>query len=159
MDDYVTKPIKPKELFAAIDRVCSSGENEGDDPEMSLLEDAQKLGERSDLNLEQTLELLDGDADALKQLVDIFFADLGAKLQALKAAASDGDCATLMSVAHTFKGSVGVFNAGPSLEAAAAVEHAARDNNIEAARAALPAMLDTINRLATALRKMAFTKR
>ena len=159
MDDYVTKPIKPKELFAAIDRVCSSGENEGDDPEMSLLEDAQKLGERSDLNLEQTLELLDGDADALKQLVDIFFADLGAKLQALKAAASDGDCATLMSVAHTFKGSVGVFNAGPSLEAAAAVEHAARDNNIEAARAALPAMLDAINRLATALRKMAFTKR
>ena len=49
MDDYVTKPIKPKELFAAIDRVCSSGENEGDDPEMSLLEDAQKLGERSEI--------------------------------------------------------------------------------------------------------------
>ncbi|MCB1960341.1 MAG: response regulator [Rhodocyclaceae bacterium] len=156
MDDYVTKPIKPKELFAAIERVCRINVGDDDGPEVGLLEEASKVGERSDLDLDQTLELLDGDTDALKQLVEIFFADLSGNLNTLKASAAQGDCATLMATAHRLKGSVGVFNAGPALDAASAVEQAAKANDIDAARKALPTMLDTLNRLATALRKVAF---
>ena len=72
--------------------------------------------------------------------------------------ASANDCATLAALAHSVKGSVGVFNATPSLAAAEAVEQAARNDNIEAAREALPGLLDTLNRLANALRQTAFSR-
>ena len=51
-----------------------------------------------------------------------------------------------------------MFNATPSLAAAEAVEQAARNDNIEAARDALPGLLDTLNRLANALRQTAFSR-
>lgn len=158
MDDYVTKPITPRELFAAIDRVCGEASAQADDAESSLLEGMHSIGQSSTLDLNQTLELLDGDEDALKQLVKIFFNDFGANLQKLKSAAADNDCKTLAALAHSVKGSVGVFNAAPALAAADAVEQAARHDNIEAAREALPGLLDTLNRLATALRQTAFSR-
>ena len=158
MDDYVTKPITPRELFAAIDRVCGEARAAPYDAENSLLEDMKAMGETSALDLSRTLELLDGDQDALEQLVGIFFKDFGSNLQKLKSAASANDCATLAALAHSVKGSVGVFNATPSLAAAEAVEQAARNDNIEAARDALPGLLDTLNRLANALRQTAFSR-
>jgi protein-histidine pros-kinase len=105
------------------------------------------------MDLDQTRQLLDGDEDALKQLVDIFFADFPSSLQKLKASAGAGDLTALAAIAHTVKGSVGVFGATPSLEAAEAVEHAAREGSIERAREALPGLLDALNQLGNALRR------
>ena len=152
MDDYVTKPIKPRELFAAIRRVCGAiDESELSLPESSLLEASLRGGDV--LDLDQTLDLLDGDEDALKQLVELFFADLGKHLQSLKTAASAGDCTQLAATAHTLKGSTGVFNAVPATEAAERVEVAARSGDIATARAQLQALLDALSALASALRK------
>ncbi len=154
MDDYVAKPIKPRELFAAIARVRDSVDaSEMSSPESSLLEDFSRIGEPAVMDLAQTLELLDGDDHALKQLVDLFFADFGKNLQTLKAASSDGDCDLLAKTAHTIKGSVGVFNATPALVAAEHVEQAARKRDIDHVRSSLPGLLDALNSLATALRK------
>ncbi|WP_230968972.1 response regulator [Nitrogeniibacter aestuarii] len=155
MDDYVSKPISPRELFAAIERVTQPINGRGyDDPEDSLLEDFGRFSEMGTvLNLNDTLELLDGDEFALKQLIDLFFADLGKHLQTLKTSAAEGTLDQLASVAHTVKGSVGVFNAAPAAEAAQAVEHAARKGDLERARSHLPALLDALNSLATELRK------
>jgi len=154
MDDYVTKPIKPRELFAAIKRVCGAiDESEVSLPESSLLEDSLRGADMTVLDLDQTLELLDGDRDALKQLVDLFFADLGKHLQTLKSASSDGDCVKLAATAHTLKGSTGVFNAAPATDAAERVEVAARRGDVATARAELQGLLDALSALASALRK------
>ena len=155
MDDYVAKPIKPRELFAAIARM-TRGEDEHlySDPESSLLEDvARSFGERTVMDIDQTLELLDGDQDALKQLVDLFFADFTRNLQSLKGAAAAGNGDELAASAHAIKGAAGVFNAFPAVDAAQCVESAARAGDLDGARAALPSLLDALNQLATALRK------
>ncbi|KAA3655126.1 MAG: response regulator [Proteobacteria bacterium] len=153
MDDYVTKPIKPADLFAAIARTTGDGGLDPVDPDMSLLEMATRSGGLSVMDLDQTRQLLDGDEAALRQLVDIFFADFSGSLQKLKTSAGAGDLAALAAIAHTVKGSVGVFNATPSLEAAATVEHAAREGDLDGARKALPALLDALNELGNALRR------
>ena len=153
MDDYVTKPIKPADLFAAIARVSGDADLETIDPDLSLLEMSTRSSGVSVMDLDQTRQLLDGDEAALKQLVDIFFADFGSSLQKLKASAGAGDLPALAAIAHTVKGSVGVFGATPSLEAAEAVEHAAREGSIERAREALPGLLDALNQLGSALRR------
>ena len=158
MDDCVTKPIKPADLFAAIARAVGDEASAAADPDWSLLEMATRSSGARVLDLDQTRQLLDGDEDALKQLVDLFFADFSGSLQRLKSAAGAGDLPALAAVAHTVKGSVGVFNAEPSLEAAAAVEHAARDGDLEAARRALPALLDALNKLGNALRQSVLTR-
>ena len=153
MDDYVTKPIKPADLFAAIARTTGDGGLDAVDPDMSLLDMATRSDGRNVMDLDQTRQLLDGDDAALRQLVDIFFNDFSASLQKLKTSAGAGDLSALAAIAHTVKGSVGVFNAMPSLDAAAAVEHAAREGDLDGARKALPALLDALNELGSALRR------
>jgi protein-histidine pros-kinase len=154
MDDYVTKPIKPRELFAAIRRVWGAADaHEMSNPEASLLEGCGLESDRMVMDLAQTLDLLDGDEQALRQLVDLFFADLGRHMQALRSSASAGECAQLAAAAHTVKGSAGVFNATPAVTAAQHVEQAARHGDLATARGALPGLLDALNELATALRK------
>ncbi|QID18159.1 response regulator [Nitrogeniibacter mangrovi] len=153
MDEYVSKPIKPRELFAAIGRVTSLNHMDQSEPESSLLEEMGGAADLVVMDLEQTLELLDGDRDALQQLVDLFFSDLTTHLQVLKSAATAGDAERLASTAHTIKGSAGVFNAFPALEAAQRVERAARAGDMDGARTALQGLLDALNQLATALRK------
>ncbi|MBT0960750.1 response regulator [Denitromonas iodatirespirans] len=153
MDDYVTKPIKPADLFAAIARAGGDDASAAADPDWSLLEMATRSGGTSVLDLDQTRQLLDGDEEALEKLVDLFFADFAGSLQKLKSSAGSGDLAALAAIAHTVKGSVGVFNAMAALDAAAAVEHAAREGKLEAARLALPTLLDALNKLGNALRQ------
>lgn len=159
MDDYVTKPISPRELFAAIGRVTKSLESQDfSDAESSLLEDVGRFSASSSvLNLDETLELLDGDHQAVKQLVDLFFLDLGKHLNNLKSQAAAGDFDALAATAHTIKGSAGVFNATPVVMSAQALETAARKGDLEGGRKVLPELLEALNRLATALRKHCVT--
>jgi len=153
MDDYVTKPIKPFELFDAIKRACGAMDaSELYMPEACLLEGSIPGVDSSVLDLDQTLELLDGDEDALKQLVELFFADLPKNLQMLKTAASAGDCTQLAATAHTLKGSTGIFNAAQATAAAERVEVAARGGDAATARMEAQGLLDALGVLSTALR-------
>ncbi|MEC5396446.1 PAS domain-containing hybrid sensor histidine kinase/response regulator [Uliginosibacterium sp. H1] len=150
MDDYVSKPIQPQELFAAIERVTrrfQATDFEGNIANWT--EEAQQAavvqGEVADLS--QTMALLDGDRDALVNLIGIFLADYPKNVQQLESSAAKGDMKSLGAVAHSLKSSVGVFGASVAADAAQKVEHAARRGEAVTATLGVPVLLAELQRL------------
>ncbi|WP_088179389.1 response regulator [Zoogloea sp. LCSB751] len=152
MDDYIAKPIKPAELFAVIERVmgaAGTGEQEGDGGGGCI-----DLGAGSDVaDLAATLELLDGDDTALQQLIALFFNDLERNRKSLEQAQRSDDFASIRNLAHSIKGSAGVFNAEAVVSAAQRLELAGKNEDGAAVRRELPELLGALGGLAGVLRK------
>ena len=153
MDDYIAKPIKPAELRTVIERIVG---------DMGVVEVEEKEAEEGCMDfeadegaadLDATRELLDGDEGALQQLIGLFFADLERNRKALEQAQRAGDFTTIRNLAHTIKGSAGVFNAENVMAAARRLETLARDSDAAGVRRELPVLLAEQGKLAGVLRK------
>ena len=154
MDDYVSKPVHPDELFAAIERVTNRLESTDFEGNVVELTDDGESGESGVLvvDLEQTRGLLDGDEESLCSLISIFLTDYGKNVTKLEQAVRNQDMRTLCSVAHSMKSSAGVFGASIAAEAAQRVESAARKGETETAIAGVPGFLSELARVANYLR-------
>jgi two-component system sensor histidine kinase/response regulator len=154
MDDYVSKPIQPADLFGAIERVTKrfeSTEFEGDINDFGSAEAAiDPAGGVADLS--QTLALLDGDEASVHSLISIFLSDYSRNCSKLEEAAARQDARTLYTVAHSLKSSVGVFGAVIAAEAAQRVEGAGRRGDAAAAVQSLPDLLAELAKVANYLR-------
>jgi len=153
MDDYVAKPVRPRELLAAIERARARGARYGEDSGAGHLTLLEAAGGAAVDDLAQTRELLDGDEEAVQQLLQIFFRDLGATLEDLRRAGAERNLTRLAVAAHAVKGAVGVFFAGRAAEAAAEVERRARAGEPAAAGEPLTRLLAEMGTLASVLRK------
>ncbi len=150
MDDYVAKPIKPAELFAAIERACGTiSDVDQDGGDRTLLDEA---ADGDVIDLSHTRDLLDGDEFAVTQLVKVFFADFGRNLQGLQRAGAERNLDQLALISHALKGSLGVFGAARATAAAQRVEHSAREGDAGMAVRWLSPLLAELNRVASALR-------
>jgi len=154
MDDYVSKPVHPDELFAAIERVTNRLESTDFEGNVVELTDDGESGESGVLvvDLEQTRGLLDGDEESLCSLISIFLTDYGKNVTKVEQAVRNQDMRTLCSVAHSMKSSAGVFGASIAAEAAQRVESAARKGETETAIAGVPGFLSELARVANYLR-------
>jgi two-component system, sensor histidine kinase and response regulator len=153
MDDFISKPVRRAELMAVIGRAMKHTREYDDEPEaLMLLDGSDGLGE-TDIDLDQTRALLDGDLDAVQQLLQMYFRDIGTTFAELRKARDQGDLAALAQLAHTIKGTVGVFFASRVADAARTVEVLARADNAEAAGEPLAALLVELNRLSQILRQ------
>lgn len=153
MDDYVSKPIQPAELFAAIDRVVRRFEaTDFDGSSTVFCDEFDNEASITIADLSQTRSLLEGDESALQTLIGIYLGDLAKTCAQLQGAASKGDAKTLGAVAHSVKSSVGVFGASHAADAALKVEMAGRRGEVEAAIQAVPALVVELNRLGDYLR-------
>ncbi|MBR0566315.1 response regulator [Azoarcus sp. L1K30] len=151
MDDYVSKPIKPADLIAAIQRVTGAAAQGEAQDDTSLLEPGGG-GASEVADLTETRALFDGDEEIVQQLLAVFFRDLGGTLSDLRGAGARGDVERLGALAHSIKGSVGLFGAKRATAAAKAVEQAAKSSDPAASGALLETLLREMNALATALR-------
>jgi HPt (histidine-containing phosphotransfer) domain-containing protein len=102
----------------------------------SPAENAMSSSEMLDLN--HILEVVGGDADLLKELLDAFLVEAPEQLAAVRQALQAGDAPTLRRAAHTLKGSARYFGARPVVEAAYQVElisaAATKGETLDAAR-------------------------
>jgi len=158
MDDYVSKPVQPAELYAAIERVTQRAEHAdtgtGGVVELMNLDGNEISAEGSPLvvDLQQTLDILDGDADALYSLIGIFLADYGKNVAQLEKARQQKDLAALSAVAHSLKSSSAIFGAPSVAETAQLLEHAARRGEAEEALGLVPRFLSELGELSARLR-------
>ena len=158
MDDYVTKPIQPSALFGAIHRVCSRHDEMvaslDEVADATLLEPAGSPAQSDEVaNLAHTRALLGGDEEAVGQLLQLFFRDLGANIAALRSAGEVCDQRRLYELAHAMKGSVGIFGAGRAEKAARRLEEVSRDGDGSGCADALSALIREMNLLANNLRQ------
>jgi PAS domain S-box-containing protein len=154
MDGYVSKPIRADELFAALEAaVPPAAEGE---PAAAPAPPAPPPPPETEPVFDEAAALarVDGDRDLLKTLVELFFETCPEQLTQLRAAVAAGDAATVRRLAHTIKGAVGTFGAGPAVEAAARLETMAREGTLggaEEARAALDAAVERLKPALAAL--------
>ena len=136
MDGYVTKPLRPTELFEVITRLTASAAYP---PAMPTPEEEQDILDRKTL-----WERVAGDADLLREIVELFLADCPERLMELHEALMHQDCTALGRAAHRLKGALGNISANNALAAVRRVETSARAGDVHAATEALARLEDEL---------------
>jgi HPt (histidine-containing phosphotransfer) domain-containing protein len=128
MDGYISKPIDPATLFAAVeheDGATAEASNAAPAP-VSLPVDREALMNR-----------VGGDKQLFKEIVELFLLDCPIRLTAIQAAVARGDSEAVRLAAHAMKGSASNLSATALTSAARTLERLGAERRIEAAPAAL----------------------
>jgi len=92
------------------------------------------------LNLSEAMENMDGDAELLAEIVEIFVETAPQQFDALAAAIAAGDVADVAIKAHGMKGGASNFCAGKFVGSALKLEQLAKSGTLEGAEDLLAAM-------------------
>ena len=140
MDGYVAKPIRPETLFKAIAEVVPQG------PERAASRTpAEVFDER------EVLALLSQDHTLMLELVSLFLLDSPRRMTEIRAALERKDWKSLRLAAHSLKASAQVLCGRRTASAALALEQAAAQHDLEAAKAGLEALAPELLRLQAVL--------
>ena len=165
MDDYVSKPINPGLLKAALARwkpekvplipsvpglapVQAATVSIPDDTQPDTIP-APAIAPL--LDLEEALSRVDGDRAFLNEMAEIFLNEYPHFLAQIQTAIANENCEVLTYAAHTLKGSVGNFVDPDSVEAAQTLERIGRQGDLSEAPLALARLEAALNRLTPAL--------
>jgi PAS domain S-box-containing protein len=140
MDAYVTKPLRPQELYQVV---------EGLSPAASSA--SAPAAAPAPLDLALALERVDGDLELLKELASLFLDECPRLMAGIREAISQRNDLRLQQEAHTLRGSVGNFGAQEALEAARRLETVGRGQDWDHAEEAWAALEQAIGRLEPAL--------
>jgi CheY-like chemotaxis protein len=132
MNDHVTKPIDPDELFSALMRWISHGEREapGDEgPEISRKETETLPDELPGISIESGLKRVGGNKKLYRKLLGQFRASQEDATEKIRAALQGGDVETATRLAHTAKGVSGNLGAESLFDVSAALEKAIKERD------------------------------
>ena len=149
MDDYVSKPVRPHELFAAIEQqICRSPRTEPSGNGNA----APGHSEHDLLDWEAALLRLNGDEDLLRDLAEVFLEEYPKCLAAIHEGLAAQEWPNVRRAAHTLKGSLGHFMAKSSGAAALQVEQLAAGDDRDALPSAIQTLEAELERIAPVLR-------
>jgi CheY-like chemotaxis protein len=123
MDGYLSKPIRPAELYEGIAQFCG---------ESSPLEPAKVLPSEPDdfsINVDALLDLTGGNRQLISDLATMFASESVLMVEQIHVAIANGDNKALESVAHALKGSAGTLTGHAAALAAAELEALGRTLN------------------------------
>ena len=150
MDAYVSKPLRPDELFSTIDSLfatvsATSAVDVSSPPsgESTPLLDAATL-----------LAGFGGNASLLGEVAGVFLADTPALVATMWAAARAGDGAELAAAAHSIKGAVGLFSEGEAFDSARHLEQIARRGELSEVDAACTEVDSAVSQLMVDVRAL-----
>ncbi|MCL4692596.1 MAG: response regulator [Candidatus Hydrogenedentes bacterium] len=133
MDDYLAKPLQPRELAEMIERYVGDGTTVPEIPK----ERPGKGSRKPVFNRRALLARLDNDTELFDELVQVFLADCDAQFGRMRSALSQRDATSLSRLAHTLKGSALNVEAGDIADSARTLEASAAKQDWELVDAAL----------------------
>ena len=146
MDDYISKPVKQKDLRAVLEKWRRAAGNRSHlkqnsellQPQSTQVTETKTTPPLDPLSLANLYEIAEGDASFLKELFETFISDASENIGLMRQAVDEEDASGLQKTAHTLKGSsssVGaqvmadickrlesIGDSGASLEATALIE-------------------------------------
>jgi two-component system sensor histidine kinase/response regulator len=143
MDEYVSKPIRPEELFKAIDAAVSR------QPRKERIASAASSWEV--LDKRDLLALVGGDFEAVRELARLFLEDGPRRLAVIQAALEANDQRAVCGAAHAMRGSASSICGRRTADAALRLEEAAEAGDPFAARGALAVLAGEVAELQGAL--------
>jgi PAS domain S-box-containing protein len=125
MDDYVSKPVRPEALAAALANVVPSDD--------SAAAEAAGDGDAVDPAALQQLRATAGDDEFVRELIATFLGEAPALLAALREAVAAGDAEAARRAAHTLKANAMTFGITGLAHAARELESAANESALDGA--------------------------
>jgi PAS domain S-box-containing protein len=156
MDDYLSKPIRRRELFAAIERALAVREQESgvrsQESATYLSSDTCGLTPEANGPLDAATLLMACDADPvlLDQMIAVFRTDAPGHLDRLDAALREGNAAELREAAHKLRGLVSAFSLAAA-KAAGLLEQAGAAGQLDGMAGVFAALSGMIGELSTQL--------
>ncbi|MGB7347422.1 MAG: response regulator [Pirellulaceae bacterium] len=168
MDDFLTKPIRPKILqetlakYASGTVVQSSSQSEtvlvqpvvddGNASDDHIIDEEDVFPMASDVaDLKTASFHISGGREGLKRLASIFVKECSTLLETMDQCVQTSDAKTLQRAAHTMKGSADLFNAKRVVNVATEMESRAKAGEIAAAIEVLPELREEAGKLAQVL--------
>jgi len=139
MDGYISKPIRPPEMFRTIEDLNLRAETPSSPPDDSLLD------------RREVLYRFDDDLQLLREAVEDFLDQCPTRLSGLREALACGDCSTVTRLAHALKGSAGNFAAHHAVDAAQKLETIGREGDVARGIEAFTELEAALERLKPAL--------
>lgn len=128
MDGYVAKPVRPQELYRTITSLVT-----GDAPVVPPPQQSNESTSR--LDWDAALESTDGDAQLLKDVVEVFLTQRDDLLRDIERGVQSCDATLLSRPVHTMRGALANFGAARALELAERIREQVMQNDSEAAQA------------------------
>jgi two-component system sensor histidine kinase/response regulator len=116
MDDYVCKPINPRAMFEAIERMIPTV------AASEIVASEPAISEDKVFDIEAALARIDGDRELLIEVAGLFRRDCPKIVEDIRSAITRCDTRTLEREAHKLKGSVGALCAQPAFAVAQQLE-------------------------------------
>ncbi len=140
MDDYVSKPVNPPDLAAAIerwlDRLHKAPTADPTASAMSVPANAlPPVSDQADFNRVDLLERLSGDEELAMEVVSSFITEMQGQLAALGKALAGADVGEAQRLAHSMKGASGSVACSRLQDLAQCAESACREGRLHDARA------------------------
>lgn len=131
MDNYISKPIDPESLYAAIAGVTAHGHA------VQALEDSASSTDEEIINWEVARKNTSNDPLLLQDLVTLFVEECPHMLGDIRKAIDTSDANLIRRASHTLKGSAAIFGAHTVVDAALRLEKMGREGDFTAASPAL----------------------
>jgi len=146
MDGYISKPLQPDTLYAAVESRCTGTSAAG----------APAAASEGPVPFDRdVLHKTFGDDDALlKEVIGVFLEACPGWQAEIRAAIDAGDASRLRIAAHTLKGAVSHFGARGAYGAAHQLERMGRERKLQGAAAACTALERALDGLQSGLRAL-----
>jgi PAS domain S-box-containing protein len=141
MDAFISKPLNVHEFFAIVGKYALAAETPVHPPQVCVPDPT---------GLVDTHELMshfEGDLDLLREASELFRISCSKLLPRLRTEIQNGDPASAARTAHTIKGSASNFGCAACVEAARAIEHLAKADDIGTALRACDTLESEIERV------------
>src|SRR5437867_1983564 len=126
MDDYISKPIDPEQLYRVVEKYRASAPPPAPAAAGPVTAEADMVAPVV-LNWQASLKRMGGRVKILAQLAQLFQQECPQLLAEIRTAISQEDSHTLQRAAHTLKGSAALFCAEAVIEAAWKLESMGRE--------------------------------
>jgi CheY-like chemotaxis protein len=147
MDDYISKPVNPDEMFRVID------EWTGTASPRSPLRGGFASKKESTFEIEETLRRMGNDREFLKGLLEEFLDGSSERIESLRQAADAEDLEQVVREAHSLKGTAANLGAGVIREIALQIEMLGGESQLEG----IPERLEQLEEEFRALRQSVAT--
>ncbi|TWT67236.1 ATP-binding protein [Allorhodopirellula solitaria] len=143
MDDYVSKPIDPEALAAALARhtdanslnAVSTSEDTAENGESDTAESSTGHGIDAAIDIEAARKQMGGCADTvLAELATVLATECGTRTEEIRTAIANQNVEAMGRAAHALKGAASLFAATSVIDPLAVIEEAAREDDFPRAR-------------------------
>ena len=151
MDDYITKPVDPKGLYALIERFPAREQAPVSDSVSVSDQDEDEDEDEGLVDWDLARSLTNGDDMLLDELIAAFPAACSEQLEDMRTAIEQSDAELLARSAHSLTGVAKIFGASALVEFTFSLESLGREHRLEDANALLEHVDTAFQRLAAAL--------